>query len=151
MSAEVGAGPKTGRRHRTELQVRWGDMDAYQHINNVAYAAYLQEARAELLAAAGVRASAHARHGTFVVARLKVQYLRQLTFRPAPIAVTTWVAAISPARITLRSEISEPEDDGLGPYCTGLTVLVPYDLDADFPRRVSDEERAALHHFLVPD
>jgi acyl-CoA thioester hydrolase len=142
---------KSGVTHRTELQVRWGDMDAYQHVNNVAYAAYLQEARAELLAAAGVRASAHARHGTFVVARLKVTYLRQLTFRPAPIAVTTWVSAISPARITLRSEISEPVDDGLGPYGTGLTVLVPYDLEDDYPRRVSADERAALTHFLVPD
>jgi acyl-CoA thioester hydrolase len=141
----------TGLKHRAEIQVRWGDQDAYQHVNNVAYAAYLQEARAEMLAAAGVRASAHARHGTFVVARLKVQYLRQLTFRPAPVTVTTWVSAISPARITLRCEITEPEDDGLGPYVRGLTVLVPYDLDKDFPRRVSDEERAALTHFLIPD
>jgi acyl-CoA thioester hydrolase len=140
-----------GVKHRTEIQVRWGDQDAYQHVNNVAYAAYLQEARAEMLAAAGVRASAQARHGTFVVARLKVQYLRQLTFRPAPVAVTTWVSAMSPARITLRCEITEPTDDGLGPYCTGLTVLVPYDLDEDYPRRVSDEERAALSHFLIPD
>lgn len=142
---------RAGVWHRTEVQVRWGDMDAYRHVNNVAYAAYLQEARAELLAAAGVRASAHARHGTFVVARLKVAYLRQLVFRPAPVVVTTWVSAMSPARITLRSEITEPVDDGLGPYCTGLTVLVPYDLEDDYPRRVSDEERAALSHFLVPD
>lgn len=138
-------------RHRTELQVRWGDMDSYQHVNNVAYAAYLQEARAELLAAAGVRASASARHGTFVVARLKVEYLRQLVFRPAPIAVATWISAISPARITLRCEISEPTDDGLGPYCRGLTVLVPYDLAAGSPRRVSEDERTALAHFLEPD
>jgi acyl-CoA thioester hydrolase len=147
MSVEAPSGVK----HRTEIQVRWGDMDAYRHVNNVAYAAYLQEARAELLAAAGVRASAHARHGTFVVARLKVTYLRQLTFRPAPVTVTTWVSAISPARITLRCEISEPVEDGLGPYCKGLTVLVPYDLETDFPRRVAEEERTALAHFLVPD
>lgn len=138
-------------KHRTELQVRWGDMDTYEHVNNVAYAVYLQEARAELLAAAGVRATASARHGTFVVARLKIEYLRQLRFRPAPVAITTWVSAISPARITLRSEISEPVEDGRGPYCRGLTVLVPYDLTEEFPRRVSPEERTALSHFLEPD
>ncbi len=141
----------SGLKHRSELQVRWGDQDAYQHVNNVAYAAYLQEARAEMLDAAGVRAKASARQGTFVVARLKVEYLRQLTFRPAPIAVTTWVSAMSPARITLRCEIAEPVDDGLGPYCRGLTVLVPYDLEKDYPRRVSEAEKAALTHFLVPD
>jgi acyl-CoA thioester hydrolase len=142
-------------RHSTELQVRWGDMDAYQHVNNVAYAAYLQEARAEMLAAAGVRATASARHGTFVVARLKLDYLRQLVFRPAPIRVTTWVSAISAARITLRCEIAEPVDESIsdpgGPYVRGLTVLVPYDLDQGMPRRVSEDERLALSHFLEPD
>lgn len=134
-------------KHRSEVQVRWGDMDSYQHVNNVQYAAYYQEARAEMLAAAGVRAAASARHGTFVVARMKVDFVRQLTFRPTPVVVHTWVSAISASRITLGCDIDEPEPDGVGPYSRGLTVLVPFDLDSGRPRRVTDEERAALSHF----
>lgn len=35
------------------LPVRWGDMDAYGHVNNVAYMRYLEEARVQLLGSMG--------------------------------------------------------------------------------------------------
>lgn len=31
--------------HHTELDVRWGDLDAFNHVNNAAYLDYIQEAR----------------------------------------------------------------------------------------------------------
>lgn len=31
--------------HRTELDVRWGDLDAFDHVNNATYLDYIQEAR----------------------------------------------------------------------------------------------------------
>ncbi len=37
-----------------ELAVRWGDMDAYGHVNNALYMRYLEEARVQLIAAMGV-------------------------------------------------------------------------------------------------
>lgn len=33
-----------------ELSVRWGDMDAYGHVNNALYIRYLEEARCQMLA-----------------------------------------------------------------------------------------------------
>jgi len=33
-----------------ELAVRWGDMDAYGHVNNAMYLRYLEEARCQMLA-----------------------------------------------------------------------------------------------------
>jgi acyl-CoA thioester hydrolase len=35
--------------HSTDIQVRWGDMDAYAHVNNTLYLRYMEEARIELL------------------------------------------------------------------------------------------------------
>ncbi len=35
--------------HSCEIPVRWGDMDAYGHVNNVVYMRYLEEARAQLI------------------------------------------------------------------------------------------------------
>ncbi len=35
--------------HSCELPVRWGDMDAYGHVNNAVYLRYLEEARVQLL------------------------------------------------------------------------------------------------------
>ncbi|MGQ0624552.1 MAG: acyl-CoA thioesterase [Sporichthyaceae bacterium] len=142
-------------RHLSTQQVRWGDQDAYQHVNNVAYAAYFQEARAELLAAAGVRASVDARGGTFVIARLRVEYVRSLVFRPAPVIVTTWIVDIAASRITLRSRLDDPdvdpEDSAPVPYARALSVLVPFDFDAGRPRRVTGEEREHLSMFLEPE
>jgi acyl-CoA thioester hydrolase len=31
--------------HHTELDVRWGDLDAFNHVNNATYLDYIQEAR----------------------------------------------------------------------------------------------------------
>lgn len=36
-----------------EIPVRWGDMDAYGHVNNAMYIRYLEEARVQLLAKMG--------------------------------------------------------------------------------------------------
>ncbi|MGQ0629599.1 MAG: acyl-CoA thioesterase [Sporichthyaceae bacterium] len=138
-------------RHTSLHQVRWGDMDAYQHVNNVAYAAYIQEARVAMLAAAGVRASDRAKAGTFVAARLRVEYLRQLRYRPAPIAVSTWVSSMSVSKIVLASQINDVGTDPGLPYCRALTVLVPFDLGAGHVRRLSAEERDLLAVFLEPD
>jgi acyl-CoA thioester hydrolase len=35
--------------HSTELDVRWGDLDAFNHVNNANYLRYLEEARVQWL------------------------------------------------------------------------------------------------------
>ena len=35
------------------IEIRWRDVDAYQHVNNAVYATYLEECRDEWLEAAG--------------------------------------------------------------------------------------------------
>ncbi len=37
------------------IPVRWGDMDAYHHINNAMYLRYMEEARIQLLYQAGIK------------------------------------------------------------------------------------------------
>ncbi len=37
------------------IPVRWGDMDAYGHINNAMYLRYMEEARIQLLYKAGIK------------------------------------------------------------------------------------------------
>ena len=41
--------------YRCDLPVRWGDMDAYGHVNNALYMRYLEEARVQLLDEMGVK------------------------------------------------------------------------------------------------
>jgi acyl-CoA thioester hydrolase len=125
-------------RQEIPVQLRWADMDANSHVNNVTYATYLQEARAHLLAAAGGLL------GTLVVVRMRVDYLRPLVYRSEPVTALIWLSRISAATVTVECEIHA---DGVA-YCRGTTTLAPFDFAADRPRRISAEERAALERFL---
>ncbi len=40
--------------HLTRIPMRWGDMDAYGHINNTVYFRFMEQARCEWLEAVGV-------------------------------------------------------------------------------------------------
>ena len=81
-------------RHVFDCHLRWGDMDAYGHVNNVAFLSYLEEARVDML-------FVHARdHGAerlaegVIVVRHEIDYRRPLAFRPEPVRIETWVTAI---------------------------------------------------------
>ena len=50
MSGGVIADPQQAPVFRTTLGVRWGDMDAFNHVNNAQYLRYLEEARVQWLA-----------------------------------------------------------------------------------------------------
>lgn len=39
--------------HRTEIRVRWGELDPYHHVNHAAYLTYLEHARISALEAIG--------------------------------------------------------------------------------------------------
>ena len=40
--------------HVSRIPIRWGDMDAYGHVNNAVYFRYMEQARIDLLEALGV-------------------------------------------------------------------------------------------------
>ena len=43
--------------YTTRMPVRWGDMDAYNHVNNTVYFRYLEQTRVEWLEQIGGRVS----------------------------------------------------------------------------------------------
>lgn len=137
-------------RHRCELQIRWGDMDAYQHINNVAWSAYLQEARARMFAFHLADTDAASLLGTLVVARLRIQWRRPLLARSEPLVATTWIGELRAASLTVECELDDAEPSPAGPYCTGSTVLTPFDFVAEAIRRLTSAESDALAQFLEP-
>lgn len=134
-------------RHRTELQLRWGDMDAYRHVNNVAYAAYVQEARARMFAFHLRNTDARSLLGTLVVAKLRIQWRRQLFSRPEPLIASTWISQVRAASLVVECELGDA-DPADGPYCTASTVLTPFDFAAQRVRRLTEAETKALAEFL---
>lgn len=89
------------------LLVRWSDVDAYRHVNNVMYFEYFQEARISYLRAlAGIDEP----WAPWVVAACDVDYRRPIMFRIEPYDVVTWVHHVGSSSIVLVSEIRDGDD-----------------------------------------
>lgn len=130
-------------RHIYRCPLRWADMDAYGHVNNVVYLRYLEEARIDL----SFRRMTQESEGSFesgsVVARHEIDYLRPLVHGYEPVTIETWVTKMAAASVTYAYEIKH----GRRIYARASTVIVPYDLAAGRPRRLTPQEREFLARF----
>ncbi|GAA2568311.1 MULTISPECIES: acyl-CoA thioesterase [Streptomyces] len=125
-------------RHIYRCPLRWADMDAYGHVNNVVFLRYLEEARIDFL----FRPEKDFKQGS-VVARHEIDYKRQLVHRHHPVDVELWVTEIRAASFTLTYEVR----DGDVVYVRASTVIVPFDFEAQRPRRLTAEEREFLQEY----
>lgn len=122
-------------------------MDSLGHVNNVTYADYMQEARVDMLAKhPELLGGAGGRTGTIVVSH-DITYHRPLVFRPAPVTIEVWVAEIRRASFVLAYLIRDDGDDQPPVYARGQTVLAPFDVSADRPRRLSEAELSVLESY----
>lgn len=139
-------------RHVSYVPLRWADMDAFGHVNNVVYLRYLQEARVDMLFIHAPKHGAEQLVSGVVVARHEIGYRVPLLFRAEPVRVETWVTRVGHASFDLGYEVLDLDESGRRTvYAVASTVLVPYDLDTQRPRRVAAAERAVLDAFLEPD
>ena len=78
------------------------------------------------------------------MARHEIDYLRPLVYRPAPVTIETWLTRLGYASFTVAYEIKDEE----AVYVRASTVVVPYDLAAARPRRLTDSERTFLTEYV---
>jgi acyl-CoA thioester hydrolase len=135
-----------GLRHTFHCPMRWSDMDAYGHVNNVVYLTYLEEARVDMLFTIGAELGAKALSEGVLVARHEIDYRRPLVYHPRGVDIDLWTDAIKGASFEIRYEVRDDETV----FARAASVLVPFDLTAQRPRRVSPEERAFLERYLPP-
>jgi acyl-CoA thioester hydrolase len=113
-------------------------MDAYRHINNSAYLAYLEQARVAMF---------FHRHEGFssgtVIARHEIDYLRPVVFGLEPLRVEVWIDRVRGAGFTVRYEVFDADRVA----ARAATVCVAYDFAAERPRRITDEEQEILAGF----
>ncbi|MCC9205248.1 acyl-CoA thioesterase [Arthrobacter sp. zg-Y769] len=99
--------------------MRWGDMDAYGHINNVEIVRMLEEARVHAFGPPGgtggsgqqpaVPLFTDVPPGTqSLVVEHRVRYVAELTYRNIPADVDVWISAVKGASLTLAYVIHDP-------------------------------------------
>lgn len=141
------------------VQLRWSDMDAYAHVNNVEMLRLLEEARIEVFwrhpeAADGVtpdggRPTAVLDAGpgaltSTLVARQEIQYLRPLPYRRAPVVIELWIGHLGGASLDVCYEVRDAPTTTAGSvaFAVATTTIVLVDSATGAPRRLTPAERA---------
>jgi len=150
---------------RLLIELRWGDMDAYGHVNNVTQLRVLEEARVRAFGSptaardaanrevpgAGrvvlgsglpdVLGRASADTDLLVLAH-RIEYREPIPYREGPVAVDCVISAVSPVSMTVGYVIAEP--DGSKGYTVAETEVVFVDTATGRARRIREDERAEL-------
>ncbi|GAB4100251.1 thioesterase family protein [Sinomonas halotolerans] len=143
--------------YRFPLQLRFGDVDSYGHVNNVRFLQFLEDARVHWLReplrvpAQGARTMADlvTAENFTLVGRHEIEYLAPLLYRREPVAVDLWVTRVGGSSFDLGYSVLDPEADAVCALCSTSMVLVSRGTGR--PVRLPDGLRAELAEFAGPD
>ena len=139
-------GPPEGAFSRGQ-RVRFGDLDAMQHMNNVEYLRFFETARIDYMM--GVLPQHHPgsrQQFGFIFAECHIAYRSPAHFGEE-IRTFVWPTAIERSSIRLEFAMRSESDDR--PLAEGYGVLVGYDYAAGESRPVPEELRERLEPELV--
>jgi acyl-CoA thioester hydrolase len=125
------------------VPMRWSDMDAYQHINNVAFLGYFESARVSLFFEHPTHDEKTGMRRGLVVHSHEIQYKRSVVYDAEPLEVQVWVSGVRAASFRCHYELFDHGRLAV----TGSTVLVPFDFALERPRRITAEEKAFLARY----
>ncbi|WP_432420882.1 acyl-CoA thioesterase, partial [Nocardia brasiliensis] len=91
------------KRFHTQVEVRWSDMDAFQHVNHARMVTLLEEARIPWLLEPG-RPTAALGTGC-VLADLRVRYRGQLRHEDTPLDIAMWIEQLRAVDFTIGYEV----------------------------------------------
>ena len=125
--------------HTTKMPIRWGDMDAYGHVNNTVYFRYMEQARVEWIEDMDVLV----RPGGDgpVIINASCTFLIPLTY-PGTVEVRTFVGPAGRSSVQTYVEIRVEGDDRL--YAEGASKVVWMDTQTGKSVPLPDHVRAKL-------
>ncbi len=151
-------------RLRIPVALRWADLDAYGHVNNVAVMRLLEEARiagfwrhpdpgstedSGAPEAAVLDGGPQADTQT-VVARQEVEYLLPLEYHREPVTVEMWLGRLGGASIEVCYQVTTGVGADRVVYVNAATTIVLVGTATGRPRRLTDRERAVWADYVEP-
>ena len=144
------------------IHLRWGDLDAFNHVNNTSMLKLLEEARVRAFwqpqpgedapSTAVLDSSLHSGVLT-LIARQEIEYLAPVPYQRHPLDVQLWFGKLGGSSIEVCYEVCSPretagENGEQSVYARATTVVVKVDAATGRPMRLSAEERAAWVPFV---
>ena len=129
--------------HEKEIEIRWRDLDAFNHVNHVVFLTYLEEVRDEWL---GRVLQDPSLVWGYVIARVEIDYRRELTLDDDIV-----VARCSLERLGRKSVVTSESIVTRGGEIAAeaKAVLVAREEETGQSRVISDDERAAFERSAV--
>lgn len=127
------------------IDIRWRDLDALGHVNNVVYGTYLEEARDRWLMQTldGITAITE-----FVLVHVSIDYVSELVFDDLQVTSTCEPVRIGTSSITTRETIVKRSGELAA---RGEAVMVARDLETGTSRPLRPDERSAVESQLSAD
>ncbi|MGB3414920.1 MAG: thioesterase family protein [Microbacteriaceae bacterium] len=144
------------QRLHIPIHLRWADLDAFGHVNNVQVARLLEEARVrafwkdestDAFPTAVVDSGPTASTWT-LIARQELEYLVPMPYFTAPVDVQAWFSKIGGASIDICYEVYSPHGSEQVLHYKAQTTLVLVDSSTQAPRRINPAERASWEPYL---
>ena len=126
-----------------ELRIDWGDLDMYEHVNNVSYMRYLQSGRVNFWEASGIHEFyRNSNQGTMLVST-KCDFKRSLNY-PGKAVVKTKLDFIGNKSFGLKHLILDEKEE----VCAeGTDVVVCFDFEKNETFPVPDWLRKKISEF----
>ena len=105
--------------HITKMPIRWGDMDAYGHVNNTIYFRYMEQARVELIE--DMQVVVRPGGDGPVIINASCTFLVPMTY-PGMVEVRTYVGAIG--RSSFQTYVEMRIDDRHTVYGVGMDANI---------------------------
>jgi acyl-CoA thioester hydrolase len=106
--------------YTTNLPIRWGDMDAMNHVNNTAYFRYMEQARIEWFESLGYDTGQHAKEGPVIV-NASCTFLVPFVY-PGDVEVRMYLGQPGRSSLPTHYEMRRADDDTL--YAHGDAKIV---------------------------
>ena len=124
--------------HEKEIEIRWRDLDSFDHVNHVVFLTYLEEVRDEWL---GRVLDDPALVWGYVIARVEIDYRRELTLEDDVVVARCSVERIGTKSVTTSESVATRDGETVA---EAKAVLVARDETTGSARVISDDERAAF-------
>ncbi|HET7793051.1 MAG TPA: thioesterase family protein [Rhizobacter sp.] len=124
--------------HEMRIPIRWGDMDAMGHVNNVSYFRYLETARIEWLNGAGFQPDPGGEG--FVIINAFCNFLIQLEY-PGEIVAKTYAANLGRSSFDSFTTLERADQPGVISAAGGATIVwvnFPQQKSMPFPSRLRE-------------
>ena len=133
-------------RHRTPIQVLFGDMDVLRHVNNVRFLAYIEQGRIYYMQDVFNKSSQWDELG-LIVAKITIEFLAPVVYRDK-LAVLTRCSRLGTKSFDFDYCVVREETDGtesIVATCTSVQVAFDYASNQSMP--IPDEWRKIVENY----